>query len=119
MNPQDVMNGLQTKNRELSMKNDELASFSEDAAAKKRDYLVAMAAKTTELRIGGESITLIRDLVKGDKAVAELQYRWDIAEGVLLACRERIKDLREQIGTYRSILTWLRTELELTPNNER
>ena len=118
MTPQGVMDGLQAKNRELSSKNDELIRLSEDAAQKKRDYLVAMTSKITELRIGGESITLIRDLVKGDKYVAELQYKWDIAEGVLMACRERIKDLRESIGTYRSILTWLRTELELTPSQE-
>ena len=118
MTPDAIMQGLQEKNRELTMKNDELIRLVEDAAEKKRDYLIAMTTKITELRIGGESITLIRDLVKGDKAVAPLQYKWDISEGVLLACRERIKDLRESIGTYRSILTWKRVELELTPSQE-
>lgn len=118
MTPQEVMNGLRVKNLELSTKNDELIRLSEDAANKKREYLIAMTAKITALRIDGEPITIIRDLVKGDKIVADLQYKWDIADGVLMACRERIKDLREQIGTYRSILTWLREELKMTPNQE-
>ena len=105
------MDGLQARNRELTIRNDELLRLTEDAAGKKRDYLVAMASKISELKISGSSVTLIRDLAKGDKIVADLGYKWDVAEGVLLACRERIKDLRESIGTYRSLLTWLRAEL--------
>ena len=111
------MNGLKSKNRELSSKNDELIRLTADSAEKKRAFLIANAAKITALKIEGASVTLIRDLVKGDKAVADLQYTWDVSEGVLLACRERIKDIRESIGTYRSILTWLREELKLTPND--
>ena len=105
------MNGLQARNRELTIKNDELARLSEDAAGKKRDYLIAMSGEKTRLKLLGESVTLIRDMVKGKKPIADLQYQWDVAEGVLFACRERIKDLRESIGTYRSLLTWLRAEL--------
>jgi hypothetical protein len=111
MTPSEIIKGLQQKNIELTTKNDELIRLTEDAASKKRDYLIANAQKITVLKLAGSSITLIRDLVKGDKAVADLQYKWDIAEGVLMACRERIKDLRESIGTYRSILTWMRAEL--------
>lgn len=118
MTPSEIMSGLAAKNRELTMKNDELLRLTADSAEKKRDFLVANASRITELKIGGSSVTLIRDLVKGDKVVAELQFKYDIAEGVLLACRERIKDLREQIGTYRSILTWLREELKTTPSQE-
>ena len=118
MTPAEIMNGLQARNRELSSKNDELIQLTESAAEAKREYLIAMASKTTELRLAGEPIGIIRDLIKGDKAVANLQYKWDIADGVLLACRERIKDIREAIGTYRSILTWLREELRTTPNQE-
>ena len=118
MNPQQIMDGLSAKNRELTMKNDELIRLTEESAEKKRDYLIAMTTQIYKLKREGQSVTLIRDLVKGDKIVADLQYKWDVADGVLLACRERIKDLREQIGTYRSLLTWLREELKLTPNQE-
>jgi len=118
MTPDEIMRGLTAKNLELSTKNDELIRLVEEAAENKRVFLIANATKITALKIDGASVTLIRDLVKGDKVVADLQYKWDVSEGVLMACRERIKDLREQIGTYRSILTWLREELKLTPNQE-
>ena len=118
MTPAEIMRTLQDKNRQLTDKNQELVTCTEEAAECKRDYLIAMATKTMLLKMEGMSITLIPSLVKGDKVVADLQFKWDVAEGVLLACRERIKDLRESIGSARSILTWLRTELELTPSQE-
>ncbi len=118
MTPDEIMKGLAAKNRELTSQNEMLSRLSEDAAEKKKAYLIALTGKITALRIEGESITLVRELAKGDAVVAEMGYKWDIAEGVLLACRERIKDLREQIGTYRSLLTWLRTEMELTLTHE-
>ena len=119
MTPDEVMNGLQEKNRLLTSKNDELIQLLDAAATARETYNIAMASKVTELRISGESIGIIKELVKGDKVVAQLQYKWDIADGVVLACRERIKDIREQIGSYRSILTWLREEKRLTPTQEQ
>jgi|ETNvirenome_6_85_1030632.scaffolds.fasta_scaffold45759_2 hypothetical protein len=115
---QNHIDGVYKKNLELMMKNDELEELSMKAAQAKHEFLVANAVKILELKAGGGAISLIRDLVKGDKRVAELQYKWDVAEGVLLSCRERIKDLRTQIDTYRSLLTWLREELRLTSNQE-
>jgi len=111
VNPQEIMNGMKEKNRMLSMKNDELAELSEKKAVADRDYKVAYAQKVAQLKINGESVTIIPSLAKGDKAVADLCYKADIAEGVFHACREKIKDLRVQIDSYRSLLTWLRAEL--------
>ena len=108
---QEIMDGLKTKNRELTMKNDEYSRLTDVAAEKKKTYLTSLSTKLVELKINGASVTLIKDIAKGDKIVADLGYKWDVAEGVTRACLERIKDLRESIGTYRSLLTWLRAEL--------
>lgn len=118
MSPAEIMRALADKNRQLTDKNEELIRLTEEAAGKKRDYLIALTVKMTKLKLEDEKITLIPSMAKGDKSVANLGYAHDVSEGVLLACRERIKDLRESIGSARSILTWLRTELELTPNQE-
>ena len=111
MNPQQIMDGMKEKNRMLSMKNDELAELSEKKAAAERDYKMAYAKEIINLKLGKESITLIPSIAKGDKMVAEMCYKADIAEGVYNACREKIKDLRVQIDSYRSLLTWMRAEL--------
>lgn len=112
MNPQQIMDGLQEKNRQLTSKNDELSELYEKLAEAERQYNIAYAQKVTTLRMDGEPITLAKDLAKGDKVIADLFYKMRIAEGVLNACREKIKDLRSAIDTYRSLLSWLKAELE-------
>ena len=113
MTPAEIMQGMASKNRELTMKNGELVDLTESAAQKKRDYLVALTKETMTLKVAGEKITLIPALAKGDRVVADLGYAWDVSEGVLLATRERIKDIRAQIDSYRSLLTWLRAEMTM------
>ena len=92
--PERVMKRLKEENSLLSTKNDELADLYEKQASANRDYLIAFAQTITTLRIDGETVSLARDLAKGNKMVAELKYKADIAEGVLNTCREKIKDLR-------------------------
>ena len=108
------MDGMAEKNRVLSIKNEELAELSEKKAAAERDYLVMYAKRVMDYKLEGEKITLIPFLAKGDKVVAELKYKADIAEGVYRACIEKIKDLRTQIDSYRSLLSFLKAELHRT-----
>lgn len=110
MNPNEIISGIQAKNQLLGQKNEELKTLSEDMGRAKRDYAVAYAGKILELKGEGKAATLILDLAKGDKHVAELRYKKDVAKGVYDACRESIKDIRTALDSYRSILTWEREE---------
>ena len=112
MNPQQIIEGMAAKNRILTQKNEEYLVLVEKRAQAERDYNVAFAKKTIELKIDGNSVTLINVLTKGDSVVSELKYKFDVAGGIEKACLESIKDVRTQIDTYRSLLTWLRAELQ-------
>ena len=114
MNPQKIIDGMAAKNRDLTAKNDELQRLYQGHAEAERQYQIQYAVKLVSLRMAGEPITLAKDLAKGDKVIAGLFFDVKIAEGVLNACRERIKDLRSQIDTYRSLLSWLKSEKEIT-----
>ena len=111
MNPAEIMNGMAAKNRMLTQKNEEYLTLVEKRAQAERAYNIALAHKTIELKTEGNSITLINTLVKGDRVVADLKYTLDVAYGIEKACLESIKDIRTQVDTYRSLLTWLRAEL--------
>jgi len=117
MTPTEIQRGLQVTNRKLEAKTEELPKLVEAAAQAKRDFQVAKAQKVLEYKLDGMSVTLILDLAKGDKAVADLEFKWAVAEGVSRACGERIKDLRESIGSYRSLLSYKKTEMEMTPTD--
>ena len=114
MNPQSLMNVIKEKNQELTRKNEDLERLSEEHAKYKQEYLVALAQEITRLKIDGQSVTLIKDLAKGNKGVAELGYKVDVSYGVRDACKERINDLRVGIDSSRSILSWLKAEMEIT-----
>ena len=112
LTPNQIMTGMAEKNRQLSMKNTELGELSEKKAAAERDYNIAFAKEIMNLKLEDEKVTLIQNLAKGDKTVAELKCKADIADGVYRACTEKIRDIRTSIDTYRSILSFLKEELQ-------
>ena len=114
MTPQEIMNGMRKKNQELEMMNERSSELAEKSAQAERDYLVALASKTIDLRSHGEPATLISTLAKGDKTVSDLRMKMLIADGVLNANREAIKTHRGALETYRSLLSWLKSEMEIS-----
>ena len=111
-NPQEIINEMSKKNLLLQSKNDELLILSEKKAQAERAYNVAMATETLKLKETGHPITIITTLCKGNKTVSDLKYALDVADGILRACQESMRDIRSAIDTYRSILSWMKEELQ-------
>ena len=110
MNPGYRMKMLDDKKRRLSEKNDEYKTLVETRAQAEYDYNVAFAEKLMAERIDGTPITIAKELTKGDKVVAKLKIKYEVAVGIERACTESMKDIREALNADRSILTWLREE---------
>jgi hypothetical protein len=111
MTPGQIMEGLASKNMMLTQKNDEYLELAEKRAQAERGYNLGMTAKILALKADGNSVTLISQLAKGDKVVADLKFKFDIALAVEKACLESIKNIRGAIDTYRSLLAWLKAEM--------
>lgn len=109
--PQTLMDGMSKKNLLLSAKNDEYAQLSEKRAEAERLHSIAVRVETLHLKDEGMAVTLIPTLVKGTEKIANLKYDLDVAEAVLRACVESLRDIRSAIDTYRSMLSWLKEEL--------
>jgi hypothetical protein len=109
MNPQKIMDGMAEKNRMLTQKNEELMVLSEKRAQAEREYSTALANEYLKLKASGFSVTLIDKVARGN--TASIKYELDIAEAVMNACKESIKDIRTQIDSYRSLLAWQKAEL--------
>jgi len=107
-----LIRGLESKNILLQEKTEEYLQLSEKRAEAERNYNIAVAKNILLLRDTGQSITIIKDLVKGDVRVAELKYQLDVSEGVLRACTESMKATLSAIDSYRSILSWKKAEFE-------
>jgi len=112
MTPSDIMSGLASKNRLLTSKNEEYAGLAEKKAQAERDYKMMVRHSILKHKSEGHPVTIILKLVDGQKIVAELKFKLDVAAAVERACLESIKDIRSQIDTYRSLLSWLKAELQ-------
>ena len=111
MTPSQIMDGLASKNRLLTAKNDEYVELAEKKAQREREHSIEVRIKVLKFRSDGDPVTLVPTLVKGDGTVAKLKFDLDVAAAVERACLESIKDIRSQIDTYRSLLSWLKAEL--------
>jgi hypothetical protein len=109
--PQVIINAIGDKNRLLSSKTDEYGEKIEATAQAERDYNVAYAKKMVTLKMDGQPVTLIPKLTSGDLTVANFYYKFRIAEGVQRACLQSIQDIRSQIDSLRSLLSWKKVEL--------
>lgn len=114
LTPAEILNGLRQKNQLLTAKNEEYQQLVKEKAEAERAYSVALAQKMLELKTNGQSVTLIKDLAKGDPTVAKLKLTWDVQDGVTRACLKSIGAITNQIDSYRSILSWLKAEYRRT-----
>ena len=111
LSPQSIMDGMAAKNRMLTQKNDEYGELVRKEADAERLYNLAFARVVLEMKADGQSVTLIKDLVKGDKVVADAKFFWAVATGILKANTASCKTLSGQIDTYRSLLAWQKAEM--------
>ena len=109
MTPAEIMNVLKAKNQMLTQKNDEYIKLAEKRAETEKDYKIKYAQRLLAMK-GDYPATILREVVNGDRSVAELKFQYEVAAAVEKACLESMKDIREAIGAARSILTWLREE---------
>ena len=111
MNPAELLQVIEAKCRNLTQKNEEYIELNEVAAQAERDYKTTYAKTVLRLKQDGHSVTLIRDLAAGDKIVADLKFKWDVAVAICKANIESTKSTVTQIDAARSMLTWLRQEM--------
>lgn len=61
-----------------------------DYAAWESKYRIAIAQKILVLRTEGNSITLCKDLARGDEEIAKIRYNRDIKYGVMHAAKDAV-----------------------------
>ena len=112
MNPQELLNRLDTCVQALSRGNAQLKTLGLEKAKTERDYRVREAQEILKLKTDGFKVTIIQDMAKGNEEVAELRLKRDIAESAYYTALQAMENLRLEIEILRSKLTWLRAEFK-------
>lgn len=111
MNSQGIIQRLNTCIMALNKSNTELKTLGLKKAQTERNYKVKQAEEILKLRTEKYPATLIMELVKGNKEVAELRLQRDVSENAYFVCLDGIDNLRLEIELIKNKLKWIRTEL--------
>ena len=111
-NPAEIIQGMSDNKRLLTSKNAEYLRFNQQWAEAKEIYLVALSQKLLALRSKGEPVSIAKDLARGDRNVAHLEKNMIIAEGIMKACDQSMRDIRSEQDMQRSLLSWLKAEMQ-------
>ena len=112
INPAEIIQGMSDNKRLLTSKNAEYLRFNQQWAEAKEIYLVALSQKLMALRSEGEPVSIAKDLAKGDRHVAQLEKNMIVAEGIMKACDQSMRDIRSEQDMQRSLLSWLKAEMQ-------
>lgn len=114
MTPGQIMEQLDTCLRALTQGNIEQKTLGLKKAEAERNYRIALNKEILKLKVEKYPATLIQELARGTKEVAELRLKRDIQESSYYTAISAMENLKLEIEVLRSKLTWLRTELKNT-----
>ena len=110
--PAQIVKELYKLDSELNEADAELLDVCELRAISERDYRVALTKRIIILKNGGERATLIPDLARGDKKVAELKLERDKWEAIYEAKKLRVKSLHARMTMGQTLLNNMKTEFQ-------
>lgn len=84
----------------------EVRECAEVAAQAERDYRVALHKRIVTLRGEGTAATACESLAKGEPEIADLRYRRDVAEGVLVAAKAAVYRKRDDRADTLQLARW-------------
>ena len=113
MEIQELEKELMQKNKWLYMKLEEQKSLIQKASESERNYRIALATKMLKLKAEGMQATLIPDVARGDKGVADLKFERDVAVGVVKHCISAIQSCQATMSGVQSLISTRRAEMKL------
>lgn len=97
MSGQDLMLAMQTNINMLNAAQKEFGGRGRTWAAAEREYRIALAKKILIERDKGMPVSIISDVCRGDREIAELKFKRDCAEVVYKSAMEAINGYKLQI----------------------
>ncbi|MGM9925183.1 MAG: hypothetical protein ACI35R_13140 [Bacillus sp. (in: firmicutes)] len=99
----EIIAELRQTNKRLSESYKEMYKQATLHSHAERKYKTALHHKILELKSEGYPATLILELAKGDKEIADLRFERDLAKGLYDTAKEAIRSLRVIASVYQTI----------------
>ena len=108
--PPEIIKAIQDDLRLLEHKTEEFLDLVTKKAEAEGHYKIELT-KQILLQKSDHPATLLTKIVEGTPSVVKLKYKLDVADGVMRACNESIKNIRASIDAGRSILSQKKEEM--------
>ena len=109
--PPEIIRAIQDDLRLLELKTKEFESLITNKAEAEMVYSVELG-KQILLNKSEHPATLLIKIVSGMNRVSQLKFKLDVADGVMRACNESIRNLRTSIDAGSSILSQKKEEMK-------
>lgn len=110
--PAEIEQGMINKNVELQRSIEEVPELINNMGKAEKDYEVAFAQKTLELKTKGTPITIIPKIVAGDKAVSDLKFQYHLCKELVKIQYAKIDAIKTAINSYQSMHALRRIEYQ-------
>lgn len=114
MNPIELIEKLNQALLALQRGNTQLQTLGVKKADAERKYKISLRQELLKLRLEKHPVSIIQDLAKGNEEISKLRLERDLAENAYTTCQEAMRNIRLEIETLRSFLTYQRVELKNT-----
>lgn len=97
----DLIGVVQQKLSELEVSVKHLRKTGTAFAEAERDYKIALNKKALQMRDDGQAVGMISLIIYGERDIAELRFKRDVAETVYKANQEAINAIKVHINVLR------------------
>lgn len=101
---QDLLNELDRQRKTLDRAISALVIRGKEKAEAERNYRVALAKEILLQRDAGMPVTIISDVCRGKKEIAELKMKRDIAETMWETCLQKIYSCKININILEGLM---------------
>lgn len=100
----DLINEVQRLSKSLDAALSAFKKRGIEAAETEREYRIALSADILKERDKGTPVTIISDVCRGKREIADLKLKRDIAEVVFDSAKEAINVYKKQLNVYENQL---------------
>ena len=118
MNPEEIINKLEYKVNELTIRNEKLKKLGTIKDRLEATYRCELRKELLRLSLNNTKISITGDITRGNAKIAQLRVNRDLAKIRYYLMKSSIENIKFEIEVLRSMLIWLRVEFSILKDEE-
>ena len=118
MNPEEIINKLEYKVNELTIRNAKLKKLGTIKDRLEATYRCELRKELLRLSLNNTKISITDDITRDNAKISQLRLNRDLAKIRYYLMKSSIENIKFEIEVLRSILIWLRVEFSILKDEE-